>query len=170
MDINIRPGTESDIPILTDIFNYHIENGHSTFTEEPVTVADMLDQFQGYALTGPYRMLVAEIDGKVVGRASSFRYRQSQAFDKTVEIGIYLAPETIGKGVGSKLYQSLFDTLIYENLHLAVVGIALPNTGSVALHKKFGFQDVGVFDEYAWVGGKFYSSLWMQKRLNTLKM
>lgn len=101
-----------------------------------------------------------------MGRASSFRYRQSQAFDKTVEIGIYLAPEAMGKGVGSQLYQSLFDALSNEDLHLAVVGIALPNNGSVALHKKFGFKNVGVFDEYALVKGKFYSSVWMQKRLD----
>lgn len=166
MDINIRPGTESDIPVLTDIFNYHIENGHSTFNEKPVTAEGMLDQFQHYGIAGPYRILVAEIDGKVVGRASSFRYRQSQIFDKTVEIRIYLVPEAIGKGVASQLYQSLFDTLSQENIHLAVVGIALPNNRSVALHRKFGFKDVGVFDEYALVNGKFYSSVWMQKRLD----
>jgi len=166
MDINVRPGTESDIPVLTEIFNYHIENGHSTFSEKPVTAEGMLDQFQYYDLTGPYRLLVAEIDGKIVGRASSFRYRQSQAFDKTVEIGIYLAPEAIGKGVGSQLYRALFDALSNEDLHLAVVGIGLPNNGSVALHKKFGFKNVGVFDEYALVKGKFYSSVWMQKRLD----
>jgi phosphinothricin acetyltransferase len=53
-----------------------------------------------------------------------------------------------------------------EDLHLAVAGIALPNDGSVALHKKFGFTDVGVFDEYALVNGRFHSSLWTQKRLD----
>ena len=133
----------------------------------PPTVEDMLGQFKNYDLIGPCRMLVAELNGEVVGRVGSFRYRQPQVFNQTVETGIYLAPEAIGKGVGSRLYQSLFDILSNEYLHLAVLGIALPNDGSVALHKKFGFKDVGVFDEYALVKGRFHSSLWMQKRLDT---
>lgn len=166
MDLNIRPAMKGDMPILTDIFNYHIENGYSTFKENLVTVEEMLGQFKNYDLIGPYRMLVAELNGEIVGRAGSFRYRQPQVFNQTVETGIYLAPEAIGKGVGSRLYQSLFDILSDEDLHLAVVGIALPNDGSVALHKKFGFKDVGVFDEYAQVNGRFHSSMWMQKRLD----
>jgi phosphinothricin acetyltransferase len=52
-------------------------------------------------------------------------------------------------------------------LHLAVAGIALPNDASVALHRKFGFTDVGVFDEYAIKHGSYINSLWMQRRLDT---
>jgi len=52
-----------------------------------------------------------------------------------------------------------------ETVHLAVAGIALPNDASVALHRKFGFSDVGIFDEYAMKHGAYISSLWMQRRL-----
>ena len=93
MDVKIRPSTESDIPQLLEIYNYHIENGHSTFQEEKTTIENMLSAFKQYDSDGPYRMLVAEQDGKVVGRASSFRYRDSSVFDKTVETGIYLSPD-----------------------------------------------------------------------------
>jgi phosphinothricin acetyltransferase len=166
MDLNVRPAIEGDIPVLTDIFNYYIKNSYSTYRENPVTIDFMLDQFEQYDLIGPYRMMVAEFEGKILGRAGSSRYRELEVFDKTVEVGISVVPEVIGKGVGSSLYSSLFDVLSKEDLHLAVAGIALPNDGSVALHKKFGFTDVGVFDEYALVNGRFHSSLWMQKRLD----
>jgi phosphinothricin acetyltransferase len=53
-----------------------------------------------------------------------------------------------------------------EALHLAIAGIALPNDASVALHKKFGFEEVGVFKEYAVKNGQYISSIWMQKRLS----
>jgi phosphinothricin acetyltransferase len=166
MDLNVRPAIEGDIPVLTDIFNYYIKNGYSTYRENPVTIDFMLDQFEQYDLIGPYRIMVAEFEGKILGRAGSSRYRELEVFDKTVEVGISVVPEVIGKGVGSSLYSSLFDVLSKEDLHLAVAGIALPNDGSVALHKKFGFTDVGVFDEYALVNGRFHSSLWTQKRLD----
>jgi phosphinothricin acetyltransferase len=82
-----------------------------------------------------------------------------------VEFGIYLDPRFRGGGVGSALYECLFDQVSSEELHLAVAGIALPNDASVALHRKFGFTDVGVFEEYAVKHGAYISSLWMQRRL-----
>lgn len=165
MTLNIRPARASDIPVLTGIFNYYVENGYSTYKEAPITEAQMLAQFNQYACKGRYRMLVAEIDDIVVGRACSSRYREQSVFRKTVEVGVYLAPEATGKGIGSSLYEALFDLLVNEDVHLVVAGIAIPNVSSVALHKKFGFREVGVYDEYAYVAGKFHSSLWMQKRL-----
>ena len=166
MNVIVRSAKENDIPRLTEVYNYHVQNGHSTFQIKPHTVEQRMESFKQFSLTGPYRMLVAEYDGNVVGSASSFRYREGSVFDRTVETGIYLDHEIMNQGVGSLLYRSLFDILSKEDLHLAVVGIALPNDGSVALHKKLGFKKVGVFDEYAFVAGKYYSSIWMQKRLD----
>jgi phosphinothricin acetyltransferase len=66
---------------------------------------------------------------------------------------------------GFSKYKELFSLLKSEPLHLAVAGIALPNEASIALHKKFGFEEVGVFKEYAIKNGKYISSIWMQKRM-----
>ena len=166
MEIIIRPAIEGDIPRLTEIYNHHIEHGHSTFQLQLTTNESQLESFKNSSLTGPYQTLVATRNETVLGKASSFRYRDGKVFEKTVETGIYLDPQIIGQGVGTLLYQSLFDRLSKENLHLAVAGIALPNNGSVGLHRKMGYREVGVFDEYAYVKGKYYSSVWMQKRLD----
>ena len=80
-------------------------------------------------------------------------------------MSVYIDPEVRATGVGSALYGALFEALRAQDLHLAVAGIALPNDASVALHRKFGFTDVGVFDEYATKHGAYISSLWMQRRL-----
>lgn len=53
-----------------------------------------------------------------------------------------------------------------REVHCIVVGIAVPNDASVALHRRFGFTDIGVFDEYAQKNGERISSLWMQLLLN----
>jgi L-amino acid N-acyltransferase YncA len=84
---------------------------------------------------------------------------------KPLRLVFILAPEVRTKGVGTLLYQELFSLLKNEPLHLAVAGIALPNDASIALHKKFGFEEVGVFKEYAIKNCKYISSIWMQKRL-----
>lgn len=164
MDLIIRHACEADIPVLTEIFNYYVMNGHASLRPAPETLEQRMEAFHKTSQTGRYQMLVAESGGKLLGTAASARYRDGVVFEKTVEFGIYLDPEARGKGVGTSLYLALIENLRHEDVHLAVAGIALPNPGSIALHKKVGFKEVGVFDEYAFYRGKYYSSIWMQLR------
>jgi phosphinothricin acetyltransferase len=103
---------------------------------------------------------------RLLGYGSSQTYRAHPAFRHTVETSLYTAPGEQRRGVGSALYSALFATIAGQGLHRAVVGIALPNPASVALHERFGFERVGVFDEYAVKRGRRVSSVWMQKRLD----
>lgn len=162
----IRPAVASDLPVLTEIYNYYIRNTQIAFDTEPMTIHDYKPWFEKYSTTGPYRMFVAELDGEVIGSAGSRQYRDHPAFIETVEFGIYLTGKARGKGVGKKLYATLFEAIRGEKVHLVVAGVALPNPASVALHKSMGFAEVGVFDEYAQKNGKYISSMWFQKRVN----
>jgi phosphinothricin acetyltransferase len=82
-----------------------------------------------------------------------------------VEVGIYLHPDLHSRGIGSALYRPLLDNLRSENIYVALAGIALPNDASVALHRKFGFTEVGVFEKYAVKNGTYISSVRMQLQL-----
>lgn len=61
-------------------------------------------------------------------------------------------PEAVGKGLGSLLYTHLFQVLERQGLHRAMAGVTLPNDTSLALHRKFGFTEIGTEHE---VGRKF---------------
>jgi phosphinothricin acetyltransferase len=65
--------------------------------------------------------------------------------------------------VGTSLCRALFESIADEPIHAVVVGIAMPNDASVALHRMFGFTEVGTFREYATKNGQYVSSLWMQR-------
>jgi phosphinothricin acetyltransferase len=161
-----RYGNLSDLPSIIDIYNYYVENAHATFAENRVTFEERKAWLSKYQNSGPYRLLVAEEAGKVFGFICSSQYRDHPAFRETIETSIYLSPDARGKGLGTRLYLELFDRLKDEPIHLAVVGIGLPNDASIELHKKLGFTEVGVFKEYAKVRGIYYSSIWMQKTLS----
>ncbi len=161
----VRPARRSDVAALAAIYNHYVEHSVATFDTEPVSVADRAAWLESFSEAGPFRLLVAAAADRVLGCASSNRYRAHPAFAHTVELSIYLDPGGRGQGVGSLLYGALLDELRSEPLHLAVAGIALPNDASVALHRKFGFTDVGILDEYAVKNGAYISSLWMQRRL-----
>lgn len=164
--MKIRYALASDLDRLIEIDNYYIANSNVTFDEKPNAREQKTAWFEKYKTTGPYRLLVVEESGIVFGCCYSSRYREHTAFDQTIETSIYLDPEFRGKGVGTLLYEKLFAEIASEGLHLAVVGIALPNDASVGLHKKLGFTEVGIFQEYAKKNGQFISSVWLQKRLS----
>lgn len=161
----VRPARRGDAAALAAIYNHHVGHSVATLDIEPVSAAGRVAWLEGFSAAGPFRLLVAAQADRVLGYASSSRYRAHPAFAQTVEMSVYLDPGGRGQGVGSLLYGALLGELRSEPVHLAVAGIALPNDASVALHRKFGFAEVGVFDEYAVKNGAYISSLWMQRRL-----
>ncbi|MFZ5471569.1 MAG: GNAT family N-acetyltransferase [Myxococcota bacterium] len=163
----VRPARSSDLVPLTEIVNYYVRETNITFDEQPWEPEQKRSWFDTYKETGPYRMWVAEQGDRVLGVAYSSRYRDHPAFRETVETSIYLAADARRRGLGTALYEALFKSLTPEQLHRAVVGIALPNEGSIALHRKFGFREIGVFNEYAIKRGVRISSVRMEKALRS---
>jgi phosphinothricin acetyltransferase len=161
--VGIGPGTEDDLPTIVEILNYTIVNSDATFTSQPVTLAERREWFGRFSGTGPYRLFVARRGDQVLGYAASQPYRDHEGFRETVEVSIALDVSSRGQGVGSALYRALFDCLAGEPVHVALAGIVLPNDASIALHRKFGFAEVGIFHEYAVKNGRYLSSVWMER-------
>jgi phosphinothricin acetyltransferase len=162
--VKITAGTEDDLPAIVGILNYAAANSIAQFDTRPVSGAGRSEWFGRFSAAGPYRLLVARRGDQVLGYACSQRYRDHEAFRETVEVSIALDVSSRGQGVGTALYRALFDSLALEpSVHVALAGIALPNEASVALHRKFGFTEVGTFREYAIKNGQYISSAWMQR-------
>jgi phosphinothricin acetyltransferase len=110
-------------------------------------------------------LLVAIDEGRLVGYASTSRWRPKAAYDTTVESTVYVHPDAVGRGVGTALYSTLFDSLSQEDIHTIVAGISLPNPASVAMHERFGFRPVGVFGEVGRKFDRFWDVAWFQRPL-----
>ncbi len=161
--MRITAGTKDDLPAIVDILNEAAAHSIASLDTRPISVDDRLDWFSQFGSVGPYRLLVARRGDRVLGYASAQRYRAHEGFRETVEVSIALDPDSRGQGVGTLLYRELFSRLTGEPVHVVLAGIALPNDASVALHKKFGFTEVGVFHEYAMKHGQYISSVWLQR-------
>ncbi|UTM59798.1 GNAT family N-acetyltransferase [Photobacterium sp. CCB-ST2H9] len=151
------------IPAITAIFNHYIAQTNARFETEPMTLGNRNDWFAQFQPDSPHQLFVAIENQTVTGFACSQPYRPSPAFSETVEVTIYLHPDAKGKGTGSALMAALLETLASQPVRCVLSGIALPNDASVALHQKFGFKEVGIFQNYAQKNGESISSLWMQK-------
>jgi phosphinothricin acetyltransferase len=141
---------------LLGIYNHYVFHTHITFDIEPRTLEQRLEWFAGFSSAGRHQCFVAVEGGMPIGWASSSPFKERAAYDTSVETSVYLAPDATGRGIGRKLYETLFEALQHADAHRAYGGIAQPNEASVRLHERMGFSCMGTYHE---VGRKF-SRFW----------
>jgi len=166
-EVRIRAAAKRDLPQLTEIYNYYVLHTPVTFDVEAQTVEQRAVWFAQFAETGRHRLLVAEKDELILGYAGTTRFRPKTAYDTTVEVTIYCAPDAVGRGAGSKLYAALFEALAEEEVHRVVAGYVPPNPASAALHERFGFKPVGVFTENGYKLGRYWDVCWLEREVKS---
>jgi len=159
----IRPGRAGDLADLLTIYNHYIEHSDATFDVQPTTMAQREVWLSVYASQGRHQILVADDGQSVLGYATSSPYRAHPAFRQTVETSVYVRAGAQGRGLGGRLYDALLRRLADTDVHSAVAAVALPNDGSLALHRSRGFTEVGTFTEYAIKNVRWISSTWFER-------
>jgi phosphinothricin acetyltransferase len=147
----IRPAIATDADSIARIYNHYILNTIITFEEQAVSAQEMAERI-AEVTSASLPWLVAEDDGRIVGYAYASKWKGRCAYRFSVESTVYLDPDCVGKGYGTRLYESLFASLRECGMHVVIGGIALPNPASIALHEKLGMKKVAHFGE---VGFKF---------------
>lgn len=147
----IRAATAVDADAVAAIYDHYVAHTIVTFEEEAVPASEMALRIQGIAAV-PLPWLIAERQSRVVGYAYARPWRERRAYRFSAEITVYVDPANTGHGIGSKLYERLFQLIQDRGIHAVVGVIALPNEASVALHEKFGLAKVAHLRE---VGFKF---------------
>ena len=147
----IRPVTVDDAAAICEIYNYYIENTCVSFEYDSVSIEEMSRRIK--STTEAFPWIVYEEQGKVVAYAYANKFAVREAYKNALEVTVYTDNNSSAKGIGTKLYQHLFDLLDETTTaHSLMSVIALPNEASVRLHEKLGFEKAGHLKE---VGFKF---------------
>lgn len=155
----IRPATAADLPMIQAIYDHQVQTATSTFHTEPPPI----DYWEGRLSSTEVgdHLLVAEVEGEVLGYAYSSAYRPRPAYARTRETSVYLAAGAGGRGLGRALYDDLLDRLRDDGVHAVLAVVALPNPASEALHRACGFERVGVLPEVGFKLGRWIDTgLW----------
>jgi phosphinothricin acetyltransferase len=168
LGLRVRPAEEHDLPGILEVYNHYVLRTPVTFETHPVEVSERTTWFRGHRAAGPHRLIVA-VDAKdrVLGWSSTSTFRPRAAYSTTVEASVYCRSDFTGRGIGSRLYRTLFDSIATEDVERIVAGITLPNAASVALHRRFGFQPVGTFTRVGRKFGKYWDVAWFERPLRT---
>ncbi|HKX43815.1 MAG TPA: GNAT family N-acetyltransferase [Burkholderiaceae bacterium] len=165
MTLLIRPSAAADVPALAAIYAWNVQHGTGTFELDPPDAAEMSRRRDDVLAKGlPW--LVAERAGTVLGYAYANHFRPRKAYRFCVEDSVYLAREAQGQGVGTLLLAELMARCeaLGARQMLAVIGDSA-NLGSIGVHRKLGFSDVGVLRSVGWKFDRWLDVVMMQKLL-----
>lgn len=135
----IRSANTNDSKVISDIFNHYVVNSFFTFEENPISTEGMQQKISEI-LDANLPFLVIINNDIILGYCNLHNWNNRLAYQHTKELSIYLNPNFTKKGIGSLLLSELLKNLNRESIHCILSTIAIPNEASVALHKKFGFE------------------------------
>ena len=154
---------QRDAAACAAIYAPFVNDSPISFEEVAPTAEDMARTIEQTSARYPW--LVAEDEGRIIGYAYATAHRTRAAYRWAVDLGIYLADGHRGQRVGTRLCHELLDRLTHQGVHVAVVGITLPNPASVALTESLGFEPVGVYRRIGYKAGAWRDVGWWQREL-----
>jgi phosphinothricin acetyltransferase len=146
----IRAATTPDLPAITEIYNEAIRTTTATFDIQPKSEADQAAWFNAHS--GRHPILVAVVEGRIVGWASLTRWSDRRAYDDTGEVSFYVQSRHRVHGIGRKLTDAIIEEARRHTYHSLIARVAGESSVSLHLSRTAGFADVGVMKE---VGRKF---------------
>jgi phosphinothricin acetyltransferase len=146
----IRLVERGDAEAIRAIYNREVLESTVTFDLVPRTVVEQ--QAWIAAHSGGHPALVALGGGEVIGFASVSPYRSRPAYATTVEDSVYVRRDRQGQGVGAALLGALVARTREHGFHSIIARIVGGHASSIALHRRCGFEEVGVERQ---VGRKF---------------
>lgn len=163
----IRVAQPSDAAALLAIYAPYIEQTAISFETVVPEVSAYAERMAGILPALPW--LVAVSQGQPVGFAYAAPHHARAAYQWSVDVSVYLAPQAQGQGLGKRLYQRLFQILRALGYYNVYAGIALPNPGSVGLHQALGFEPVGIYRQVGYKFGAWHDVGWWQLSLQPHK-
>lgn len=166
-DIVVADSRDADIAAIARIYGHWVATSLASFELVPPGEAEMAAR-RATVLADGFPWLVAReaADGTVLGYAYAHRYRIRPAYRFSCEHSVYVAPEALGRGVGSRLLAALIERCTAMGLRhmVAVIGDS-GNRASIALHRAHGFRSAGNLERIGWKFGRWVDSLYMTREL-----
>ena len=139
--IRLRKLEPSDLPFL-----YQWENDASSWsdadTHNPLSQQDLRDYIESTTgdiyRDGQLRLIIEEESGATIGCIDLFDFDPR---NRRAAIGMYVAPEARGKGVGKMAVEALEEYAFgHLNLRLLYAVISEKNAACTALYRSLGYQ------------------------------
>ena len=164
----LRIATAADIPAMLEIYGPYVLTSTATFEYTVPGGEEFLDRFQ--SVTERFPWLVWEEEGRILGYAYASPPYARAAYAWCAEPSIYLHPEAMGRGIGTRLYEALEAILEKQGYHVLYALVTAENDRSIRFHKKLGYKIQAHFPDCGLKFGRWIGLFWMEKRLKTVEI
>lgn len=150
MSVRTRPPRLEDAEAIARIYNEGIADRLATFETRERTAADI----EAWLGEGFPLVVVEDEEGAVLAWASAPPYRAHRdAYRGVGDFSVYVAREARGRGAGRIAMEALAAEARARGFWKLVSRIFPENEASLALCRKLGFREVGVYRRHARLDG-----------------
>ncbi|MGO8671503.1 MAG: N-acetyltransferase family protein [Capsulimonadaceae bacterium] len=164
--LKIRPAVDEDSAAMCGIYNEAVLYSTASYDIEPEAVctrAEWLSLHRWHRLP----VLVAEVDGIVVGWSSLSLFHGRAGYRYTVEDSIHITESWRGQGLGKLLLAPLVDSARTLGMHAIIASIDADSESSLRLHASLGFVEVGRLKQVGWKFNFWRDVIFMERLLGT---
>lgn len=150
--IMLRLATSADAEQIRQIYNHEVMHTTATFDLVPRSLPEQQEWLADRS--GAFATIVAvdTTGGDVVGFGALSPYKERAAYRTSVENSVYVRRDRHSQGIGRLLVDELLSTAELSGFHAVFARINATSEASIALHRRCGYELVGIERE---VGRKF---------------
>ena len=156
----VRLARPEDAGAIRAIYNREVTGSTVTFDLVPRTLEAQHAWLAAHA--GAHPAVVAVRDGAILGFGSLSPYRPRPAYATTVEDSVYVHHDARRQGVGAAILGELVRVATTHGFHAVMARIVGGHEASIQVHRKCGFELVGVEKEVGRKYGRWLDVVLMQ--------
>ena len=158
MEYRISAMRPEDWPAVREVYGDGLTTGNATFETE------LPDWKKWDSSHRKDCRLVARENAAILGWASLSKVSGRRVYAGVAEVSVYVAAAARGRGVGRSLLHALVEESEHSGVWTLQAGIFPENIASLALHKSFGFREVGVRRRIGRLGNCWRDVILLERR------
>jgi len=151
-DLLVRPARMEDCAGILAIYNEAVLTTTATYDYEPRSLVHRQEWFSAHERDQLPIFVAESVIHGIVGWSALNKFHDRMGYRFTSENSVYVGAEWRGQGIGSLLLAPLVTAAQGRGLRAVIACIDTQNEASLRLHRRFGFEPVGLFRQ---VGYKF---------------
>jgi RimJ/RimL family protein N-acetyltransferase len=159
--MRVHHAQRSDAGRIAEVYNEGIAEREATFETEPREASDFLARIA----CERYPLLVAELEGSIVGWAGLAPYSERSAYAGVGECSVYVARAARGQGVGRELCRRLTEEARGRGFYKLLGKVFPTNVACVRLVSRCGFREVGLHRCHGRLDGEWRDVLLVERLL-----
>lgn len=164
-ELTVCDALQEDVPALAEIYAHYVLESAATFEIVPPDEVETARRLRDLTGQGYPFLVMRDGSGRVLGFGFAHRYGPRAGYQYSVETLIYVAPGSLGRGIGTALLNSLVSECEKRGYRQAFAVITASEPASVILHARAGFLPVGTLEGAGWKHGQWLDVFLMQRRL-----